>query len=274
VTANPIIYKPKGAAAEYAHLACNHYVGCTHRCTYCYVPACLRIVPARFWAGVSPKKNALARVRADAARLAGTSERVLLSFASDPYPAIDGRLGLTRSVLSVLKEHDIPFAVLTKSGHVAERDFDLYGPRDTFGVTITSMNAERASIIEPGAAPPWDRANSLVEAKKRGLNTWLSLEPVIVPAEALTVIKSVHQFVDVIKIGPLNHARCDLAAEQWAEFTRRAINLCTASSTRYFIKSALAARLGRFAFDFNSYDDRKIERSADERQISKQSSLW
>ena len=29
------IYKPKGAAGEYAEYACNLYDGCTHGCTYC-----------------------------------------------------------------------------------------------------------------------------------------------------------------------------------------------------------------------------------------------
>ena len=30
------IYKPTGAAKEYAHWACNLYIGCPHACNYCY----------------------------------------------------------------------------------------------------------------------------------------------------------------------------------------------------------------------------------------------
>ena len=37
------IYEPRGAAAEYAPLACNLYRGCGHGCKYCYAPACLRM---------------------------------------------------------------------------------------------------------------------------------------------------------------------------------------------------------------------------------------
>ena len=33
---NKAIYKPKGAAAEYAEWACNFYVGCSNLCNYCY----------------------------------------------------------------------------------------------------------------------------------------------------------------------------------------------------------------------------------------------
>ena len=32
------IYEPKGAAREYAELACNLYTGCNHGCLYCYAP--------------------------------------------------------------------------------------------------------------------------------------------------------------------------------------------------------------------------------------------
>ena len=36
-----VIYEQKGRAREYAPLACNLYMGCTHGCKYCYAPGCM-----------------------------------------------------------------------------------------------------------------------------------------------------------------------------------------------------------------------------------------
>ncbi len=38
-----VIYEPRGAAFEYSPLAANLFRGCSHGCTYCYAPACLRM---------------------------------------------------------------------------------------------------------------------------------------------------------------------------------------------------------------------------------------
>ena len=35
----PIIYEPRGKAAEYSPLAANLYAGCGHGWLYCYAPA-------------------------------------------------------------------------------------------------------------------------------------------------------------------------------------------------------------------------------------------
>ena len=37
-TSMSIIYEPSGMAKEYSPYACNLYIGCSHRCKYCYAP--------------------------------------------------------------------------------------------------------------------------------------------------------------------------------------------------------------------------------------------
>lgn len=44
----------------------------------------------------------------------------------------------------------IQFQILTKGGMLAAKDFDLYGPDDWFGVTLTLDNYADSKKWEPG----------------------------------------------------------------------------------------------------------------------------
>ncbi len=260
----PLIYEPSGKALEYSLLSLNHYVGCPHGCTYCYVPTMPGRNRADFHAKAEPKKDLLAKLGKNAKRYAGTDKRVLLSFASDPYPQVDARLALTRRVLSLLIKHDIPFTVLTKGGMLAARDFDLYRPDlDAFAVTLTAATDRkwRQMACEPNAAPPSDRIETLKEAHARGIETWVSLEPVIDPEESLKIITATYKYVDLYKVGTLNHVTSDMTSEQWADFARRAIDICTACKVEYFIKHDLARHKGLLGeLQAGNFDNRTANR--------------
>lgn len=259
-----VIYEPGGRAREYSHLALNHYVGCPHGCTYCYVPrmpGVFRMKAEDFHASATPRKDILARLGKELPKYSGTDKRVLLSFACDPYPPQDAAKQLTRRILSMLCSYDVPFQVLTKAGQLATRDLDVFGPYDAFAVTLTTLDARRAEKLEPGAAPPIERTRALMEAKDRGIETWVSLEPVIVPAWSLEIIRRTHDYVDLYKIGPLNHAKVDVPMGFWQlrQFAERAIRLCTAYGVKYFIKHDLARHLSEF--QFGNTDNRTVDRS-------------
>ena len=88
---------------------------------------------------------------------------------------------------------------------LAAKDFDLYGPNDWFGVTLTFDNPDDSKQYEPGAALPADRIKALEEAHNRGIQTWVSIEPVIYPDQTLHLIEITHEFVDHFRVGKLNH---------------------------------------------------------------------
>lgn len=253
-----VIYKPRGRAQEYSHLAINHYRGCGHRCTYCYVPAITH--NQQFFYQQSLRKDVIKQLEKEAPKYAGTDKRVLLSFSSDPYQPLDTKEGATRKVLEILKAHDIPFQVLTKGGLRAVRDFDLYGPKDAFAVTFTSMFAARAAETEPKAAIPRDRLEALSIAKERGIHTWVSLEPVLNIFQSLVVIEFSHKDVDLFKIGITNHIDVGITPDQWRDFGIQAISLCKAYNTKYFIKHDLQRYLGDVKFE--NTDNRIVENMA------------
>lgn len=211
------IYIPSGPAREYAPLACNLYRGCTHGCSYCYASSCLRISREEFHREVTPRPGILEQLRKDAPKYAGGQDSVLLCFTCDPYPEVGSEL--TREALLILKEHDVPVQVLTKAGARAERDFDvLAGMRARFGVTLVFSREYSRRAWEPGTAVLDGRHISLRRAHSLGIPTFVSLEPIIVPQQALDVIRECAPFADEFRLGKLNHhpAAALVDWEKWA----------------------------------------------------------
>lgn len=237
------IYEPKGRALEYSFLACNLYAGCSHRCDYCFAPGCLRQTKEKFHSHVEPRKGILEQLRKDAPKYAGTNKRVLLCFHCDPYSPEAAASGMTREALKILREHKIPFQVLTKGGTRAAADFDLYGPNDAFAVTLTAPGDELGlwEKYEPGAAEPYDRIDAIREAKRRGITTWVSLEPVLNPVLSHRVITETHGIADLFRVGKMNHDPKREAEIDWRDFAYRAMNLCNKYGKPFIFKKDLLA---------------------------------
>jgi DNA repair photolyase len=72
-----IIYAPKGAAKEYADLACNPFKSCLHGCTYCYAPSAMKMGAEQYFSEVIEKENVLARIAKDIRKLTPESPEVL-----------------------------------------------------------------------------------------------------------------------------------------------------------------------------------------------------
>jgi DNA repair photolyase len=212
-----------------------------------------------------PSQDFIKFLRRDAAKYRGTDKRVLLSFTSDVYcqPAVQS--GLTRQVLEVLREFGIPFQVLTKNGMAAAADFDLYGPNDAFATTLTYRDPERSLKHEPGAAVPSDRVLAIHDAHQEGITTWVSLEPILDPDDALRWIKMTHDIVDLYKIGKVNH---DAALEKriddvhgWARFAWSAMNLCNKFGKPFILKKDLLAYCDFEIVGAATFDPRKVVRA-------------
>lgn len=262
-----IIYRPTGRAQEYSFLAVNHYVGCGHGCEYCYVPDTTR--NDKFFTEQSVRKNVLEQLRKKAPKYAGTDERVLLCFTCDPYQPLDAQTRTTREVIKILREHKIPFQVLTKGGTWAVRDFKLYGEHDAFGTTMTFLDDKKSRKYEPHAALPQDRFEAIKEAKKAGIETFVSLEPVVDEKQTHEIIRQTNEFVDHFRIGKLNHKTSDI---NWQMFGCKAIELCREFETDYYIKEDLARYLD--GIPFCNIDKRKVKRECKIEKPEVQQSLF
>lgn len=233
------IYEPRGMAREYAPLACNLYAGCLHGCRYCYAPACLHRAPEDFWSGSTVRPSILEALAKDAPKYAAGGEPVLFCFTSDPYQPNEAEHQTTRAALTIMAGAGCRFQVLTKGGLRATRDIDLFsGDTGVFGTTLLfTKDADRAEW-EPGAASVADRVEAIRRFHDAGVRTWVSIEPVIDPSQALELIAILNPWVDEWRVGKLNH-HPHAKDVDWAAFAARAIRALEDSGRDFMVKDAL-----------------------------------
>lgn len=228
------IYTPKGKALEYAPLALNLYIGCSHGCDYCYAPRQAHKKPEEFWGNPQPRKDVLKHLEKQLQSGEFKGKRVLLSFLSDPYHGLKAG-ALTRQALILFLEHGVNWNVLTKNA-LAEKDFNLYREGDKFGMSLTYDNSHDTSYHERNATNPFSRFRTLKEAWSRGIKTWASLEPVIEPDQTLKIIRYTVPYVDLYKIGKLNYRKSDV---DWSKFVKDAVELLEKHGKKYILKESL-----------------------------------
>ncbi len=159
--------------------ALNPYRGCEHGCLYCYSPAILRDAELveRWGQDVWLKENVAEVLRAEVRRK--RPGVVGVSTVCDPYQPIEKEVELTRRCLEVLRDSGFGVCIQTKSDLVL-RDRDLIrGEKFEVGVTVTTLDADVVSKIEPRAPDPDARVQVLKEFKERNVETWLFLGPII-----------------------------------------------------------------------------------------------
>lgn len=238
-TKQGIIYETSGRAREYRELACNLYSGCDHACRYCYAPTVLKRKFEQFICS-APRQDILRKLRLDAQAWAaeGETRQILLCFTCDPYQRTDVSHEITRQAIQICHSFGLAVCVLTKGGARALRDLDLLTPRDAFASTLTTLDAQQSGYWEPGGAPPDDRIETLRRFHERGIPTWVSLEPVLDPAETLEIIRRTHAFVDEFKVGVLNYHALAKTID-WRRFAHEARDLLESLGCRYYLKEDL-----------------------------------
>jgi DNA repair photolyase len=165
----------------------NPYRGCEHGCVYCFAR------PTHAYLGLSPGLDFETRLfsKPDAARLLSAELRrpgyvcrtIALGANTDPYQPIERRLGITRSVLETLAGHRHPVAIVTKSALV-RRDLDLLAPmaRDRLAsvlISITTLDGDLARRMEPRAATPARRLETVRAVSAAGVPTGVLASPMI-----------------------------------------------------------------------------------------------
>jgi len=148
------------------------YTGCSHGCLYCYATSYIGRRPSK------PKRDFLRNLALDLLR-ANPSMHISMSNSSDPYPPEEERLLLTREALKLIARRGFRVLIVTKGSLVA-RDADILSSmRSAVTMTITTLDASLAKVLEPGAPSPRDRVSALERLSSAGVPIGLRLDPVI-----------------------------------------------------------------------------------------------
>jgi DNA repair photolyase len=165
----------------------NPYMGCVHRCTFCYVRAFERRAdrPAddRYGTSIRVKINIAEVLRRELARPAWEREQVTIGAATDPYQPAEGRYRLTRACLEALAEAHNPFSIITR-GPMIVRDIDVLAEaarRASVSVTfsIPTLDEDVWRKTEPSTAHPRQRLRAVSMLVQAGIRAGVGMAPIL-----------------------------------------------------------------------------------------------
>ncbi len=165
----------------------NPYMGCAHRCTFCYVRAfeqrAQRPSDDRYGRSIRVKTNVVAVLRAELARASWLREVVAVGAATDPYQPIEGRFRLTRGCIEAFAERHTPFSIITR-GPMVIRDIDVLQDaarraRVSVSLSIPTLDPEIWRITEPGTAPPRQRLRAVRALADAGVRVGVAMAPIL-----------------------------------------------------------------------------------------------
>jgi DNA repair photolyase len=181
----------------------NPYRGCEHGCIYCYAR------PSHAYLGLSPgldfesriliKPDAAVLLRQELSKRNYRCAPLALGSNTDPYQPLERQHRLMRQILEVLAETRHPLTIVTKSALI-ERDLDLLAPMAaqglvSVGVSITTLDRTLARTLEPRAAAPQRRLETLTRLSDAGIPAVAMVAPII-PAlndhELEHIVKAAH----------------------------------------------------------------------------------
>jgi DNA repair photolyase len=165
----------------------NPYMGCAHRCTFCYVRAfelrADRPSDDRYGRSIRVKVNVAEVLRKELARLSWAGETVAVGAATDPYQPAEGRYKLTRGCLEVLRDAANSFSLITRSPMIV-RDLDVLveaASRAEVGVvfSVPTLDEEVWRRTEPGTPPPRRRLEALSRLVETGVKAGVGMAPIL-----------------------------------------------------------------------------------------------
>ena len=165
----------------------NPYRGCEFACKYCYARYTHEFMEMRdgvdFERKIYVKQQAAWLLRQDLKKVK-RGEEIAIGTATDPYQPAERRYEVTRGVLEELAlHHGLQIGIVTKSDLIT-RDIDLLrrvaANNSLFvNLTVTTLDAKLARILEPRAPRPDLRLGAVRELCAAGLNAGVICAPVL-----------------------------------------------------------------------------------------------
>ena len=165
----------------------NPYRGCEHGCVYCFAR------PTHAYMGLSPgldfetklfvKDGAAQLLQRELSAPGYQPRTIAIGTNTDPYQPIERTYRTMRSILEVLSAANHPVGIVTKSALV-QRDIDILGPMAERGLakvalSVTTLDPALARKMEPRAASPEKRLETIERLAEAGIPVGVMVAPVI-----------------------------------------------------------------------------------------------
>lgn len=165
----------------------NPYRGCEFACKYCYARYTHEFMEMRngeeFEQKIYVKQHAADLLRHEL-RQVKSGEEIAIGTATDPYQPAEKRYEITRAILEEFTRHEgLALGIVTKSNLVL-RDLDLLRQisrknKLSVTLTVTTLNADLARILEPRAPRPDLRMKAVRDLTLEGIRAGVSCSPVL-----------------------------------------------------------------------------------------------
>jgi DNA repair photolyase len=236
----------------------NPYMGCVHRCTFCYVrhfeQRADRPSDDRYGRSIRVKPNVAEVLRRELARPSWQREEVALGTATDPYQPAEGRFRLTRSCIGELASSGTPFSIVTR-GPLVVRDLDVLtaAARDvsvSVYVSLPTVDERVWRTTEPGTAPPSSRLRAIRTLAESGIDVGVGMAPILpglsdAPEQLQATVAAVREagagsiWASVVHLRPgVREHFLEALARDWPEHIERYEALF---ANRAYLPSAVAA---------------------------------
>jgi DNA repair photolyase len=165
----------------------NPYRGCEHGCVYCFAR------PTHSYMGLSAGLDFEAKLFAkpDAAKLLDKelskegyqARTIAIGTNTDPYQPLEKQWRIMREILEVLEARNHPVGIVTKSALVT-RDIDILARMAERGLakvalSVTTLDRKLARTMEPRAATPTKRLETIRQLSDAGIPTSVMVAPVV-----------------------------------------------------------------------------------------------
>ncbi|WP_246072152.1 PA0069 family radical SAM protein [Martelella lutilitoris] len=165
----------------------NPYRGCEHGCIYCFAR------PTHGFMGLSAgldfetklfaKPDAPRQLARELAKPGYKAKTIAIGTNTDPYQPVERTWRIMRQLLEVLAEANHPVSITTKSALVL-RDLDLLSAMAEkhlvkLMVSVTTLDRKLARAMEPRAATPPRRLETIRTLSEHGIPVGISVAPVI-----------------------------------------------------------------------------------------------
>jgi DNA repair photolyase len=105
---------------------------------------------------------------------------IIVGSVHDPYQEIEKECRIARSLLEIIKEHDFPCHILTKSNLIL-RDIDILSKisKCLVTVSITTLDENTCNIFEENVPSSKERLQVVEKLSEGGIKTGLAIMPIL-----------------------------------------------------------------------------------------------